>query len=56
MQCLHPAGTAHIHTSTPFLQIACILLPLTFTYDVFWVFIQPMLFGGGKSVMVEVRD
>ena len=33
MQCLHPAGTARIHTSTPpFLQVACILLgPLTFT-------------------------
>lgn len=36
------------------LRVACVLLPLCFFYDVFFVFIQPMLFGGGESVMVEV--
>ncbi len=36
------------------LRVACILLPSCFAYDIFWVFIQPLLFGGGKSVMVEV--
>jgi signal peptide peptidase-like protein 2B len=36
------------------LRVACILLPSCFAYDVFWVFIQPMLFGDGRSVMVEV--
>lgn len=38
----------------PSLRVAAILLPLCFMYDVFWVFIQPMIFGGGRSVMVEV--
>jgi signal peptide peptidase-like protein 2B len=38
----------------PDLRVACILLPLCFCYDVFWVFLQPMLTGGGTSVMVEV--
>ncbi len=33
--------------------MACILLPLSFAYDVFWVFLEPMLMGG-PSVMVEV--
>ena len=36
------------------LRAACVLLPLCFAYDVFFVFIQPRLFGGGDSVMVEV--
>ena len=35
------------------LRVACVLLPLCFAYDVFWVFIEPLLFGG-QSVMVEV--
>lgn len=35
-------------------QVASILLPLCFLYDVFWVFIQPMLTKGGTSVMIEV--
>ena len=34
-------------------QVACILLPLCFLYDIFWVFITPLIMGG-KSVMVEV--
>jgi signal peptide peptidase-like protein 2B len=38
----------------PDLRVACVLLPLCFCYDVFWVFLQPMLTGGGTSVMVEV--
>lgn len=38
----------------PNLRVACVLLPLCFLYDVFWVFIQPLLTGGGTSVMVEV--
>ena len=33
-------------------QVACILLPLCFVYDVFWVFIEPLIMGG-TSVMVE---
>ncbi|PNH02072.1 Signal peptide peptidase-like 2 [Tetrabaena socialis] len=37
----------------PSLKVACILLPGCLAYDVFWVFIQPMLFGGGESVMVH---
>ena len=37
----------------PNLKVACILLPCCFLYDVFWVFIQPLLLGG-KSVMVSV--
>lgn len=37
------------------LQVACILLPLCFLYDIFWVFITPIIMGG-KSVMVEVRS
>lgn len=35
------------------LQVACVLLPLSFAYDVFWVFIQPHL-THGDSVMVKV--
>lgn len=35
------------------LQVACILLPLCFVYDVFWVFLQPLL-TNGDSVMVKV--
>lgn len=38
----------------PNLRVACVLLPLCFFYDIFWVFLQPMLTGGGTSVMVEV--
>ncbi|KXZ43021.1 hypothetical protein GPECTOR_106g115 [Gonium pectorale] len=38
------------------LQVACILLPGCLLYDVFWVFIQPLLFGGGQSVMVQVAQ
>lgn len=38
----------------PSIRVACVLLPLCFAYDVFWVFIQPLFFGGGKSVMVQV--
>lgn len=34
-------------------QVACVLLPLAFAYDVWWVFIEPLVFGG-RSVMVEV--
>jgi len=34
-------------------QVACVLLPLSFFYDVFWVFIQPYL-THGDSVMVKV--
>ena len=36
-------------------QVACILLPLCFLYDIFWVFITPLIMGG-KSVMVEVSE
>lgn len=35
------------------LQVACILLPLCFLYDIFWVFLEPRIMGG-PSVMVEV--
>mmetsp|Transcript_28552 Transcript_28552/g.68031 ORF Transcript_28552/g.68031 Transcript_28552/m.68031 type:complete len:435 (+) Transcript_28552:302-1606(+) len=38
----------------PNLKVAMILLPLAFFYDVFWVFIQPML-THSASVMVKVR-
>jgi len=34
--------------------VACIVLPAAVVYDVFWVFIQPLL-TRGPSVMVEVR-
>lgn len=40
----------------PNLRVACVLLPLCFFYDIFWVFLQPMIIGGGESVMVEVAD
>ena len=33
-------------------QVASVLLPLCFLYDIFWVFLQPLLLGG-PSVMVE---
>ena len=35
------------------LQVACILLPLCFLYDIFWVFLQPLL-THSDSVMVDV--
>ena len=35
------------------LQVASTLLPLCFVYDIFWVFIQPLL-TDSTSVMVEV--
>ena len=35
-------------------QVASVLLPLCFLYDVFWVFLQPLLIGG-PSVMVQAR-
>ncbi|KAF8059420.1 SPPL2 [Scenedesmus sp. PABB004] len=38
----------------PSVRVACVLLPLCFAYDVFWVFLQPLLTGGGPSVMVAV--
>jgi signal peptide peptidase-like protein 2B len=38
------------------LRVACVLLPLCFFYDVFWVFLQPLLFGDGSSVMVQVAE
>lgn len=37
------------------MQVACILLPLAFVYDVWWVFLQPAV-TGSESVMVEVRS
>jgi signal peptide peptidase-like protein 2B len=41
----------------PNLRVACVLLPLCFAYDVFWVFLQPLLSGSGSSsVMVEVAS
>ena len=40
-------------TAEACLQVACILLPLCFLYDVFWVFLQPLL-TNGDSVMVKV--
>ncbi|GIL57826.1 hypothetical protein Vafri_13059 [Volvox africanus] len=40
----------------PSLKVAAVLLPACLAYDVFWVFIQPLLFGGGESVMVEVAQ
>eukprot|EP00878_Enallax_costatus_P005247 GHUV01005514.1.p1 GENE.GHUV01005514.1~~GHUV01005514.1.p1 ORF type:complete len:657 (+),score=154.76 GHUV01005514.1:2409-4379(+) len=38
----------------PNLKVACVLLPLCFCYDIFWVFLQPLIIGDGESVMVEV--
>ncbi|KAG2496822.1 hypothetical protein HYH03_005228 [Edaphochlamys debaryana] len=38
------------------LKVAAVLLPACLLYDVFWVFIQPMLFGNGDSVMVTVAQ
>lgn len=38
----------------PNLRVACVLLPLCFAYDIFWVFLQPLLTGSDTSVMVEV--
>lgn len=37
----------------PNLRVACVLLPLAFVYDVWWVFIQPLVFHD-QSVMVSV--
>lgn len=62
--CIHPYWfKSHAAQGQPFLcdqsrrdmllQVACVLLPLSFAYDVFWVFIQPRL-THGDSVMVEV--
>ncbi|MEW5316705.1 MAG: hypothetical protein WDW38_008057 [Sanguina aurantia] len=39
----------------PNMQVACILLPLVFCYDIFFVFVQPWL-TGGDSVMVRVAE
>jgi len=38
----------------PSLRVATVLLGLALCYDVFFVFLQPALFGGGRSVMVTV--
>ena len=46
------AFAEHRHSSSA-LQVACLLLPLSFAYDIFWVFIQPKL-THGDSVMVKV--
>ncbi|KAK9818848.1 hypothetical protein WJX81_006352 [Elliptochloris bilobata] len=35
----------------PSIKVASVLLPLCFLYDIFWVFLQPLLIGG-PSVMV----
>ncbi|EFJ46292.1 hypothetical protein VOLCADRAFT_93422 [Volvox carteri f. nagariensis] len=40
----------------PSIKVAAVLLPACLLYDVFWVFVQPLLFGGGESVMVEVAQ
>mmetsp|Transcript_35632 Transcript_35632/g.79248 ORF Transcript_35632/g.79248 Transcript_35632/m.79248 type:complete len:564 (-) Transcript_35632:687-2378(-) len=37
------------------IKVTCILLPLAFVYDIFWVFISPLFFNG-ESVMVEVAE
>ena len=37
----------------PYLQVACILYPLCLVYDVFWVFVQPLI-THSNSVMVTV--
>ncbi|KAK9821152.1 hypothetical protein WJX74_001342 [Apatococcus lobatus] len=37
----------------PSIKVACILLPLCFLYDIFWVFLQPLL-THSDSVMVDV--
>lgn len=47
-------GNESALTRAAVMQVACILLPLCFAYDIFWVFITPLMMGG-KSVMVEVR-
>ena len=44
-------ATLSMHVSG---QVASVLLPLCFLYDVFWVFLQPLLIGG-PSVMVQAR-
>lgn len=38
----------------PSLKICTVLLGLLFVYDVFFVFITPLIMPGGKSIMVEV--
>ena len=50
---LHGAGTHVVFPPAPAAQVASILLPLAFCYDIWWVFVQPLVFGG-TSVMVEV--
>mmetsp|Transcript_33824 Transcript_33824/g.95756 ORF Transcript_33824/g.95756 Transcript_33824/m.95756 type:complete len:423 (+) Transcript_33824:586-1854(+) len=37
----------------PNMKVAMILLPMAFLYDIFWVFIEPLIFSG-PSVMVKV--
>lgn len=37
----------------PNLKVASVLLPLAFVYDIWWVFLQPLV-TGGPSVMVQV--
>lgn len=39
----------------PNLKVASVLLPLAFVYDVWWVFIQPLV-TGGDSVMIAVAS
>jgi hypothetical protein len=46
LHCCAEVGATHA-------QVACILLPLCFAYDVFWVLLEPRIMGG-PSVMVEV--
>ena len=52
--CCKRTGDESALTKSAVMQVACILLPLCFAYDIFWVFITPLMMGG-KSVMVEVR-
>ena len=52
--CCNMTGNESALTKAAVMQVACILLPLCFAYDIFWVFITPLMMGG-KSVMVEVR-
>lgn len=40
------------HTTATPPQVATVLLALAFSYDIFWVFVSPQLFG--ESVMVKV--
>jgi signal peptide peptidase-like protein 2B len=38
------------------MKVACVLLPLCFFYDVFWVFLQPLIWHTDSSVMVTVAE